>query len=209
MNFYYDITVNFQENNYMFYEWDENDSVELVKKIPVFQVTTKVLKDIVNNEIVVSKYFLESILNKTKLKKDTLQYVTLFVSKNGAIVLEFASNGATIARSFLTVSDECGVLEFLYSIPMYKLDYKVIKKIGYNKDLRMEKKIKDFISLEINMLYKKKEWEKIVFLYNEWFWKSKNNVAEMLQDMQDRLKGEITDRELKVYDLIKLSYNNV
>ena len=92
---------------------------------------------------------------------------------------------------------------------MYKLDYKVIKKIGYNKDLRMEKKIKDFISLEINMLYKKKEWEKIVFLYNEWFWKSKNNVAEMLQDMQDRLKGEITDRELKVYDLIKLSYNNV
>ena len=31
----------------------------------------------------------------------------------------------------------------------------------------------------------------------------------MLQDMQDRLKGEITDRELKVYDLIKLSYNNV
>ena len=92
---------------------------------------------------------------------------------------------------------------------MYKLDYKVIKKIGYNKDLRMEKKIKDFISLEINMLYKKKEWEKIVFLYNEWFWKSKNNVAEMLQDMQDRLKGEITERELKVYDLIKLSYNNV
>ena len=59
------------------------------------------------------------------------------------------------------------------------------------------------------MLYKKKEWEKIVFLYNEWFWKSKNNVAEMLQDMQDRLKGEITERELKVYDLIKLSYNNV
>ena len=31
----------------------------------------------------------------------------------------------------------------------------------------------------------------------------------MVQEMQNRLKGEITDREFRIYNLIKLSYNNV
>ena len=69
MNFYYDIVVNFQENNYMFYEWAESDVLEYIKRVPIFQVTTKVLRDLINNNIEVDKEFLDSIYNKTKLKK--------------------------------------------------------------------------------------------------------------------------------------------
>ena len=89
------------------------------------------------------------------------------------------------------------------------MEYKVLNRLELNKDLRLESTIKDFINLEINTLYKNKEWEKIVFLYNEWFLKSNLNVGEMVQEMQNRLKGEITDREFRIYNLIKLSYNNV
>ena len=195
MNFYYDIVVNFQENNYMFYEWAESDVLEYIKRVPIFQVTTKVLRD--------------SIYNKTKLKKGFLEYVSLFVSKNGAIVLEFASDGKVIARSGLQVNDECNVMEVIYTLPIFRLEYKVLNRLELNKDLRLESTIKDFINLEINTLYKNKEWEKIVFLYNEWFLKSDPNVGEMVQEMQNRLKGEITDREFRIYNLIKLSYNNV
>ncbi len=209
MNYYYDIMANLEDNNYMFYEWDESDNIELIKKIPIFQVTTKVLKDFINNDISVTNEFLDFIHNKTKLKKETLEYLALFASKNGAIIIEFANDGTSIARSFLQVSDECNVLEVLYTIPILKMDYKILKKIKYSKDLRIEKKIKDFINLEINTLYNNKDLEKIVFLYNEWFYKSKNNVAEMIKDMQNKLKLGITDVELKIYNLIKLSYNNV
>ena len=209
MNFYYDIVVNFQENNYMFYEWAESDVLEYIKRVPVFQVTTKVLRDLINNNIEVNKGFLDSICNKTKLKKGFLEYVSLFVSKNGAIVLEFASDGKVIARSGLQVNDECNVMEVIYTLPIFRLEYKVLNRLELNKDLRLESTIKDFINLEINTLYKNKEWEKIVFLYNEWFLKSNLNVGEMVQEMQNRLKGEITDREFRIYNLIKLSYNNV
>ncbi|HIS12320.1 MAG TPA: hypothetical protein IAB40_04330 [Candidatus Onthocola stercoravium] len=209
MNFYYDIVVNFQENNYMFYEWAESDVLEYIKRVPIFQVTTKVLRDLINNNIEVDKEFLDSIYNKTKLKKGFLEYVSLFVSKNGAIVLEFASDGKVIARSGLQVNDECNVMEVIYTLPIFRLEYKVLNRLELNKDLRLESTIKDFINLEINTLYKNKEWEKIVFLYNEWFLKSDPNVGEMVQEMQNRLKGEITDREFRIYNLIKLSYNNV
>ena len=209
MNFYYDIVVNFQENNYTFYEWAESDVLEYIKRVPIFQVTTKVLRDLINNNIEVDKEFLDSIYNKTKLKKGFLEYVSLFVSKNGAIVLEFASDGKVIARSGLQVNDECNVMEVIYTLPIFRLEYKVLNRLELNKDLRLESTIKDFINLEINTLYKNKEWEKIVFLYNEWFLKSNPNVGEMVQEMQNRLKGEITDREFRIYNLIKLSYNNV
>lgn len=209
MNFYYDIVVNFQENNYMFYEWAESDVLEYIKRVPIFQVTTKVLRDLINNNIEVDKEFLDSIYNKTKLKKGFLEYVSLFVSKNGAIVLEFASDGKVIARSGLQINDECNVMEVIYTLPIFKMEYKILNKLELNKDLRLESTIKDFINLEINTLYKNKEWEKIVFLYNEWFLKSDPNVGEMVQEMQNRLKGEITDREFRIYNLIKLSYNNV
>ncbi len=209
MNFYYDIVVNFQENNYMFYEWAESDVLEYIKRVPIFQVTTKVLRDLINNNIEVDKEFLDSIYNKTKLKKGFLEYVSLFVSKNGAIVLEFASDGKVIARSGLQVNDECNIMEVIYTLPIFRLEYKVLNRLELNKDLRLESTIKDFINLEINTLYKNKEWEKIVFLYNEWFLKSDPNVGEMVQEMQNRLKGEITDREFRIYNLIKLSYNNV
>ena len=209
MNYYYDIAVNFQENNYMFYEWIDSDILEYIKRIPIFQVTTKVLKDLINNNVLVNKEFLDSIYNKTKLKKGFLEYASLFVSKNGAIVLEFSQNGEVIVRSNLQINDECSVMEVIYTLPVFKLDYKILRKLEYNGCLRIEKIIKDFINLEINTLYKNKEWEKIVFLYNEWFLKSNHNVGEMVLEMQNKLKGEITDREFKIYNLIKLSYNNV
>ena len=209
MNYYYDIIVNLEDNNYMFYEWDDLDNIEIVKKIPIFQVTTKVLKDIINNDIKVSDSFLKMIHNKTKLKKGMLEYAALFTSKNGAIAIEFISDGTSITRSFLQAGDECNILEILYTIPLLKLEYSILKRRIIGKDLRIEKKIKDFINLEINTLYNNKDLEKIIFLYNEWFYKSKNNVAEMIKDMQNKLKFEITGVELKIYNLIKLSYNNV
>lgn len=209
MNFYYDIIVNFQENNYMFYEWEDDDVLDCIKKIPLIQVTTKTLKDLVNNNFMVDKEFLTSIHKKTKLKNGTLEYAALFASKNGALVVEFAQDGSSIARSYLQVIDECHIQDILYTLPTDKLNYKIINKIIENKGIRKEEIIKKFINLELNTLYKNKDLEKIVFLYNEWFLKTKSNVAEMIHDMQNKLKSGITDVEVKIYELIKLSYSNV
>ena len=42
MNYYYDVVLNFLEEPILFYEWAEQDSIEYIKKIPLYQVTTEV-----------------------------------------------------------------------------------------------------------------------------------------------------------------------
>lgn len=209
MNYYYDLVLNFNETAFMFYEWNENDVIELIKKIPLFSVNNKVLKDLIYNEIVVDKEFLNLIEDKCELKNGTLKYVALFASKNGAIALEFNNDGKSISRSFLQVDDEIGVTEMLYTIPLFKFDYTLGQKIKINKNLRIEEDIKKFIELEIDSLYKKGNFDKLKYLYNEWFLKDSDDLNIIYKDMKEKLKGDLTDKEMNIYNLIRLSYNNV
>ena len=70
MNYYYDIVVNFQDTNYMFYDWNEKDNIEFIKKIPIFQVTTNTLKDFISYNIIINEEILNTIKDKTKLEVD-------------------------------------------------------------------------------------------------------------------------------------------
>ena len=209
MNYYYDIVLNFQEKNYMFYEWEEEDSIDIIKKIPIFQVNIKTFKDLINNEINVDLEFLKSIENKTELKNKTLKYVALFVSKNGAIALEFNNEGKSIYRSFLQVDDELGAIEMLFTLPVYKLNYTILKKISISKNLRKEDNIKNFIKKEIDLLYNNKEIDKLKYLYNEWFLKDNDDILKIYNEMNKKLQDKLSDREITIYNLIRLSYNNV
>ena len=209
MNFYYDLVLNFNEIPYMFYEWFADDNVEFIKKIPLFSVSNKVLKDLVNNEIIVSKDFLDLIENKCELKNKTLEYAALFASKNGAIAIEFNDKGKSIYRSFLQVDDEIGVIEMLYTLSQFKLNYELGEKINTDNNLRIENNIRNFIQMEIDSLYKKENFDKLKYLYNEWFLKDSDNFEEIYEEMNKKLQESITDREIFIYDLIRLSYNNV
>lgn len=209
MNYYYDIVLNFQEKNYMFYEWEEEDIIDIIKKIPIFQVNIKTFKDLINNEINVDLEFLKSIENKTELKNKTLKYVALFASKNGSIALEFNNEGKSIYRSFLQVDDELGTIEMLFTLPVYKLNYTILKKISISKNLRKEDNIKNFIKKEIDLLYNNKEIDKLKYLYNEWFLKDNDDILKIYNEMNKKLQDKLSDREITIYNLIRLSYNNV
>ena len=69
MDYYYDVLLNFQERYCMFYEWDENDALDYVKKIPLLHVSAKAFEDLRQKKIKVEKEFLSAIENKTKLKQ--------------------------------------------------------------------------------------------------------------------------------------------
>lgn len=208
MNYYYDVVVNFQEKNYRFYEWNENDEIEIIKKIPIFYVNAKTIKDIINNQIEVNSSFLEQIKNKTETKEKKLEYVALFTTKNASIVLEFNKVGLAITRSYLQVEDECNILEILYTLPLYKLEYKIKNKIATINELRIEQELKKFLLIEIEELYKNKNIKKMQFLYNEWFKKDCNDINKIYLDIKEKLNHELTENEINIYNLIKLSHNN-
>ena len=209
MNYYYDLVLNLEEDNYMFYEWFEEDNIELIKKIPIFSINNKTLKDIIYNEIIVDKGFLNLIYNKCQTKNAELKYVALFVNKNGAIALEFNDDGKSIYRSFLQVDDEIAATEMLYTLEHFKLNYVLGDKKNISNTMRLEKSIKKFIELEIDSLYKKENFDKLKYLYNEWFLKDNNDFNSIYKEMKEKLKDNLTDKEINIYNLIRLSYNNV
>ncbi len=207
MNYYYDLYLNFQENNTFFYDWEKDDNIEYYKKLPLFQVSTEVFEDILNNQIMVEKNFLDLI--KTKTKSNNYEYIALFGDKNSVIALEFDENGLNIDRSFLNLDDELNIIEIMYTVPTQKLIYREIKKIAYNESLRAEDRIKHIIKTEIESLNNKKEYFKLEYLFVEWFNTFPQNKESMIEIMKEKLNHTIGEKEINILNLIKLSYNVV
>ena len=193
MNYYYDVLLNFLDTNIYFYEWDSLDNIEYYKRVPLIQVNSKTLKDFINNNIVVEKEFLDTIKDKAKKKDNCSSYIAIFADKNGSIALEFDENGNSIARSFLSLEDDLNICDILYTID----------------NLRIEDKIKLIIKTEVKSLYKKQDFTKLKYLFMEWFNKIPVDNEVMYQSMIEKLNNKIGDKEKKIYDLIKLSYNKV
>lgn len=209
MNYYYDVLLNFLDTNIYFYEWDSLDNIEYYKRVPLIQVNSKTLRDFINNNIVIEKEFLDAIKGKAKKKDDCPSYIAIFADKNGSIALEFDENGKSIARSFLSLEDDLNICEIIYTVDNLKINYKIVTPINYNDNLRIEDKIKLIIKTEVKSLYKKQDYIKLKYLFMEWFNKIPVDNELMYQLMIEKLDNKIGDKEKKIYDLIKLSYNKV
>ena len=53
MNYIYDILVNFNDGDRLieFFEWNETDLFEHIKKIPIYRISSKQMQEICNNKI--------------------------------------------------------------------------------------------------------------------------------------------------------------
>ena len=207
MNYYYDILLNFQDQYYMFYEWDNNDNIEFIKKIPLFHIKEKDYMNIYTNNIKISKDFLNKIENKTKIKNGTLRYTAIFSDGKNSLGLEFNDDGLVINKSSILLDDEININEFMYNIDITNIDYEIIKKDSVFKETRQELNIKKIITLEINSMYSKKEYSKLKYIYLEWFNKIDDNYSKMYQTMLNKLNNSLTEKEYHIYELIKITYN--
>lgn len=210
MNYYYDVLLNFQENYFMFYEWDEQDIIEFAKRIPLYQVDTQMLSDAISNIIKVDKDFLKQIENKTKIKQNKfLNFACIISDGKNSMALEFNENGIIINKSSLTVEDELNINEFIYSINKIDIKYDIIEGCPRNKETRQELRIKKILKLEIKDIYNKKNYSKLKYLYLEWFDEILTNIEEMYMNMLNKIEDKISDKEYHIYEIIKMSYNNV
>lgn len=209
MNFYYDITLDFLENNYPFYEVCENDSFSYIKKIPLFQITSKVLKELVLNKVKVSNDFLKIIENKTHTEKGIIKYACILADKNNALAFIFDDEGISINYSALSLNDELNLLEVIYTIKNIDLEYEVIEKKKTNNDLRKEMNMRSIINQEIDKLYQEKNKSKLQFLYLEWFNNYEEDVTKIYQKMKKQIQEQLGNKEENIFHIIEISYNNV
>lgn len=209
MNFYYDIKLNFLENNYYFYEWSNQDKVINIKKIPLFRIDFDVLQDMYKYNIKVNKEFLTLIDHKTKTNNKNIKYAALFGDRANAIALLFNEKGQTIKRSSLIFEDDLNINEILFSVHNTKLEYTKEGLLPLIKEARINEVVKEEILKEFASLFKTNNYPKISYLYNEWFNKEETNFDIIKETINNRLKEKITEKEYLIYQIIKSSYKKV
>lgn len=213
MNYYYDIILNWGENKaYDFYEWNDYDYLELLKKIPLIKVKHKTFLDLSSNNVKVTAEFLESIHDKTLVSdKKTFKRIDacLFTDTKNVIALEFNQEGREINRSKLLLDDELNVLEVIYGMKETSIEYEIIEKIKTDNTLRQIDEAQKLILLEVNNLYKNKEIDKLKYLYYEYKKENIDNVEYIYESILKDLKSPFNQEILKLYYIIKLSYHKV
>ena len=172
MNYIYDITLNFNNNLFNFYEWENEDNVEVYLKIPVFKVEEDVIKDFIISTFLVEKTFLNMIFNKTEMYgKNNVKYnkySCVFTSNDKVIAVLFNEKGESIKKSYLSIDEENEVLDYSKYLKYSLVDYKIKEKKTINNFMtRNEKITKNKLKTVINNMFENKEFDKLKYIFYE------------------------------------------
>lgn len=198
----YDILVNFKKIPYEFYDWNKEDDVKHVKKMPSIKVSDSALYDIFYNEVKISKNFLDQIKDKTEIffgrtvKK--VKYACVIYNDDVALSILLNDNGEIIGKSKLLFDEEEDVLK--EDEPLKEIDYEVIKKSKKISGLtRREAKIVLLLSKYLDKIHESKKNDEIKYMYFECF----NKVEEDNEKAYKNLKNEVLKANLNVIETLK------
>ena len=205
MNYIYDIFLNYNSLVYEIFDWNKEDKIFHIRKIPFIVINSFDLYNLINKKIIVNNNFLTKIYRKTEVfnKKDTyyLDYCFLTTDKNEVVAFKMDKNGLIKEYSKLLVEEEIEVLNYSDSLSPQIIEYNIIsdKKQMYFRT-RNENKIKKFIYKELKLI--QNDPDKINFLYLECFGKTENqNTLNMFYHQLEKNWEEIY---VKVYNFLKM-----
>lgn len=204
MNYIYDILLNFNNVLYDIFEWNKNDDITHVRKIPFFKVDKETMFNFISKKVELKDDFLLKIFNKTEVfnknRIDTICYS--FLISDGIDVIALKLCGSNIKYSRLLIDEEREVIEYVNSMPTTSINYGVIKK--YKKaefKTRNEMRIKKYINKRINELIHCNDYDKLRYLYLDCF---NCNVDDVEKEFIVSLNKNWDNVYLKLYNLLKL-----
>lgn len=208
MIYIYDILLNFNTSLIEFFEWEENDLIKYIKKIPIYKVSDDFLYNLVNNEIKIENNFLNNIKDKTLFdnQNNNFKYCCLFTNNKIIIGVVFNEIGNVLYLSRLLIEEEKEILTIANRLSLYHIDYEICSfnnKINDNLT-RKEKDIKNNLLNKINDLYKNNDYEKLSYLYYEYFNKIENNKEEIYNNLIKSINN-FNYKHNVLYNILKLS----
>ena len=212
MSYAYDIVLNFKEDLYDFYEWMKDDSIYHIKRINIVRVDSKIYNEILDNYVKFNDDFMLAIFNKCEYysnkKIDSLPYAFLLTDSYRVMGLLLNNTGETIKYSSLLLDEEEEILDLCSKLAEIKFDYKIIKKkIKDEFRTRQEINMIKFIKKNLDIDYQNKEFNKLRYLYYEYFNRHSDNIELIYQELIQELDKNINKKHYDLYDLIKLSYS--
>lgn len=216
MIFVYDILLNWFEEGRMieFFEWDLNDELEHIKKIPLFRVERETLQEIVRSFVQFSSSFLEKIKNKTEgyyhNEVDTIFYACLLSDGEKCIALELDEKGRTLYKSSLLLDEEEEILELVEELTTMTLDYEVcskeIKKENGEYLTRTEQQNKNYLVKELKKMWHDQELSKVGYLYEECLGDEREKeVVDKYNKLMEIAEKEYTSLHERMIEILQLA----
>lgn len=212
MIYTYDILLNWTKDTRLkeFYEWNLEDDLEHIKKIPIIRVKDIMLKSLLTSKIKIDKTFLSKIKDKTESyfhnEIDVIDYAVIVTTSKKSLALELDNEGNVIYKSNLLLDEEEEVLEIGEELIPMDIPYKVIGKSNKVSYLtRKEEEENKFLSREIKKIRQNKEESKLNYLYKEFFIDEGGDFNSKLMILEKEVSKEYNDFHHKLYNLLKLS----
>lgn len=205
MNFVYDIFLNFNESFYDFYEWNKNDYLIHIKKIPIFKVNSNVITDILNSEIKLDSSFFDSIRDRCDIfsqSKKTSMF--LLTDEKTVIGIEVDNKGNVFKKSSLNLGEELDILDFAYKLPKHSIKYTLGNKIKYYNITRRELYMKSFILKRLNKL----GMDKIKYLFFECFNFYEEDDLKAIKRILKEIQNNNQEVSMISYNFLKLVSTN-
>ena len=208
MNYIYDVLANFNSRYFDFFDWNIDDDIVHIKKLPILKVSYEFLSKVKYHDVVVSKELLDKIYHKNdffKINKNKYGYVSAFCDGNEAIILNFSSNGNIIGRSSFLIDEENEVLDLCECLSVFDYNLVEFKECKYSV-FKTRKEISDN-SYFLSELKKMSE-DKLKYLYFECFNEFESDVGIIFNRIVYELDNRVSSICDKVNNFLKLTSFN-
>jgi len=205
MNYVYDIYANFQNICYYFYEWDKNDKITHVKKIPMIKLSSEKLLQLVKNENKIDSQFLSKIKDRTEIYKCKAKINACIITDgDNSFIVQINCNGIIIKKSSMLLEEEYDVIEMATRMECSDIEITEIKSLPVHFLTRHELERNKFILKNISKI----DDRKMLYLHYECF-----NIEETnIEYIQDKFRREVMTNNhhlcSTVYNILKLIHAN-
>lgn len=213
MNYIYDVLLDFNNELYDFFDWNEEDKITHIRKIPIFKISPNSYDKIKNNKIIIDDQVKEKIYNRTEIfeshKVKTLEYACLVCNGLEVMAILFDKNGLNVKYSNLLLDENDEVIEVVEKMNEFDIKVKVLqRKTKYRFLTRSDINKINFIGKEIGRMKKNNELEKIKFLYYELFNEKNNDMNYIIKKITNEISNYKNNFYLKAYSFFKLASLN-
>lgn len=211
MIYIYDLTLNFSDRLYDFYDWKDTDSITHYRKIPLIKLSDKKYDKFLNNKVVVDEELLSLVRDKAQQYKGrmlkTVKYAFVLTNGFDAFAVMLDDGGTTVKKSKLVIGEELEVIDLANNLKVKDVSFNIVCKDNFvNKFTRDEEVIINDVVSKIND--HKDNLELLKYLYYEW-----NNKIYVGKSCYDDLIKDVTsqysDKLNKLNEILNLYVKNV
>jgi len=212
MIYIYDILLNFCDLDmiYDFYEWSQNDTIENIKRIKLVHVDKIVLDKLLFHDVKLDSNFLIKFYRTcevyTSKKIKIIDYCCLFSDGERVIAIEFNKDGRSIYKSKLLIDEEEEIAVLASNLEKTTFDYEIYDKVLNTRFFtRNEMLIRKYLIREVEECYENKNYNKLKFLYQEYFDDDNVSYSNMKNNLLDSIKLTVDEKHKNLYQLLKVT----